>query len=89
MRSVTRAVVQPSAETIEKSAGATDDGSDIHWILVYLQAHSESHNLCQILEYCFMKEGPFCWTYGILPLANKHVHLILENHSDTDGVSVG
>ena len=69
-------MVQPLAETIEKSAGGTDDGSEIYRILVYLQAHSELHNLCWILDHCFVKECPFCWTYGVLLLANKHIDLI-------------
>ena len=77
-------MVQLLAQIIEKSAGAADNGSDLDRVLVYLQAHSESCNLCRIFKHCFVKEGQFCWTSGILLLANKHIDLILENPSAVD-----
>ena len=82
-------MVQPSAQTIEKSARAIDDGSDIDRVSVYLQAHLELHNLCWILKHYFVEEGPFCWTYGVLPLANKHIDSISENMSAVNGLLVG
>ena len=36
-----------------------------------------------------MKGGSFCWTYGILSLANKHVDLIMENPSAVNGLLFG
>ena len=78
-----------SAQTIEKSAGAAGNGSDIDQVLVSLQAHSESCNLCWILKHCFVEEGPFWWTYGVLSLAKKNIDSISENPSAVDGLLLG